>query len=113
MIFEERGCFETARRLRATIGAVFRYAVATSRAEIDPTPVLRGAIVPPKSTPRAAITNPKKLGGLELEILEMKDGDVLVGSYWVFDRNGKGFVRRGIGKAADGKSHEFEEFYVK
>ena len=61
---EERGCFESARRLRATIGAVFRYAVATSRAEIDPTPVLRGAIVPPKVTPRAAITNSKKLGGL-------------------------------------------------
>jgi integrase len=61
---EERGCFESARRLRATIGAVFRYAVATSRAEVDPTPVLRGAIIPPKVTPRAAITNPKKLGGL-------------------------------------------------
>jgi integrase len=61
---EERGCFETARRLRATIGAVFRYAVATARAEIDPTPVLRGAIVTPKSTPRAAITDPKKFGGL-------------------------------------------------
>jgi integrase len=61
---EQRGCFETARRLRATIGAVFRYAVATSRAEIDPTPVLRGAIISPKVTPRAAITNAKKLGGL-------------------------------------------------
>jgi integrase len=70
---EERGCFETARRLRATIGAVFRYAVATSRAEIDPTPVLRGAIVPPKSTPRAAITNPKKLGGL-LRSIDEFDG---------------------------------------
>lgn len=61
---EVRGCFETARRLRATIGAVFRYAVATSRAEIDPTPVLRGAIVAPKATPRAAIIDAKKLGGL-------------------------------------------------
>lgn len=61
---EERGCFESARRLRATIGSVFRYAVATSRAEIDPTPVLKGALIAPRVTPRAAITNPKKLGGL-------------------------------------------------
>lgn len=70
---EERGCFETARRLRATIGAVFRFAVATSRAEIDPTPVLRGAIITPKSTPRAAITNAKKFGGL-LRSIDNFDG---------------------------------------
>lgn len=70
---EERGCFETARRLRATIGAVFRYAVATSQAESDPTPVLRGATVTPKSTPRAAITSPKKFGGL-LRAIDAFDG---------------------------------------
>jgi hypothetical protein len=34
---ESRGKLETARRLRATIGQVFRYAVATGRAEADPT----------------------------------------------------------------------------
>ena len=55
----------------------------------------------------------KKIAANELEILEMKDGDVLVASYWAFDRNGKGFVRRGVGKDADGKSHEYEEFYTK
>jgi hypothetical protein len=43
----------------------------------------------------------------------MKDGDVLVASYWAFDRDGKGFVRRGVGKDASGKSHEYEEFYTK
>lgn len=61
---EERGCFETARRLRATIGAVFRYAVVTDRAEVDPTTVLRGAIAAPKVTSRAAILEPQKFGGL-------------------------------------------------
>jgi len=70
---EVRGCFETARRLRATIGSVFRYAVATSRAEFDPTPVLKGALISPKVTPRAAITDPKKLGGL-LRAIEGFDG---------------------------------------
>jgi integrase len=38
---ESRGRHETARRLRATIGEVFRYAVATGRAETDPTGALR------------------------------------------------------------------------
>ena len=53
----------------------------------------------------------KKIGPGQLEILEMKDGDVLVGSNWDFSADGKTFVRRGIGKDADGKSHEFEEIY--
>jgi integrase len=61
---EFKGNLETARRLRAIIGQVCRYAVATGRAEIDPTPVLRGAISPPKVTHRAAILGPKKFGGL-------------------------------------------------
>jgi hypothetical protein len=34
---ESRGRHETARRLRATIGEVFRYAVATGRVDADPT----------------------------------------------------------------------------
>ena len=33
---EGKGCYETARRLRATIGAVCRYAIATGRAEHGP-----------------------------------------------------------------------------
>ena len=70
---EFRGCYETARRLRSTIGAVCRYAIATARAEFDPTPALRGAISPPKVTPRAAITEPKKFGGL-LRAIETFDG---------------------------------------
>ncbi len=61
---EERGCFETARRLRATMSAVFRFAVMTDRAEVDPTAVLRGAIMPPKVVSRAAITDPDRFGGL-------------------------------------------------
>jgi len=47
---EARDCFETARRLRGTIGAVFRYAVITDRADNDPTPALRGAIATPTRT---------------------------------------------------------------
>ncbi|GAB4360253.1 MAG: hypothetical protein Kow0026_22400 [Oricola sp.] len=42
---ESDGNYETARRLRATIGQVFRYAIATARAEYDPTFGLRGALI--------------------------------------------------------------------
>lgn len=61
---EQRGRLETARRLRAIIGAVFRHAIATVRAEADPTVALRGALQPPEVTHRAAITDPVALGGL-------------------------------------------------
>ncbi|MBI1330929.1 MAG: tyrosine-type recombinase/integrase, partial [Alphaproteobacteria bacterium] len=61
---EARGRYESARRLRSTIGTVFRYAIATARAETDPTIALRDALIRPKVTSRAAITEPKAFGGL-------------------------------------------------
>lgn len=54
---EALGNYETARRLRAVIGQVFRYAIATSRVSNDPTFGLRGALVAPKVTHRAALTD--------------------------------------------------------
>jgi len=70
---ESRGCHESARRLRSTIGAVCRYAIATARAENDPTSALRGALTTPIVTPRAAITDPKKFGAM-LRAIDSFDG---------------------------------------
>jgi integrase len=70
---EKRGRYESARRLRATMGAVFRYAVATGRAEIDPTTALQGALITPKSTPRPALTDPAAVGAL-LRAIDSFDG---------------------------------------
>lgn len=67
---EARGRFETARRLRSRISQAFRLAIATGRAERDPTIDLRGAIAAPKVTHRAAITDPKKIGPLLVSIDE-------------------------------------------
>lgn len=61
---EKKGRLETARKLRSTIGSVFRYAIATARAENDPTIALRGAILTPKVKHHAAITERAPLGGL-------------------------------------------------
>lgn len=61
---EAAGNYETARRLRAVISQVFRYAVATARAEHDPTAGLRGALITPKVTHRPAIVERDKFAGL-------------------------------------------------
>lgn len=61
---EAKGNHETAKRLRAKIGAVFKYAVAVGLAETDPTFALQGALIRPKTKPRAAITDKAQLGGL-------------------------------------------------
>ena len=67
---EKTGRRESARRLRAIIGAVYRYAIATLRAENDPTYALRGALMAPKVTHRAAITDEVQLGRLYTSICE-------------------------------------------
>lgn len=72
-VVEMRGRHESARRLRSTIGSVFRYAVATARADTDPTFALKDALIRPIVTPRAAVTDPKALGAL-LRAIDGFDG---------------------------------------
>lgn len=61
---ENRGAIETAHRAMQNCGQVFRYAVATGRAQRDPSGDLRGAIPPAKETHHASITDPKAIGAL-------------------------------------------------
>lgn len=61
---EGRGNRETAKRLRAVSGEVFRYAIATGRATVDPTGALRGALLAPVTKHRAALIDPIDVGGL-------------------------------------------------
>jgi len=61
---EADGNYETARRLRAVISQVFRYAVATARCEHDPTAGLRGALIVPKVRHRPAIVDRDGFAGL-------------------------------------------------
>lgn len=67
---EKSGRRETARKLRGAIGSVFRLAVATLRAESDPTVVLRSALLRPNVRHRSAITDEQQLGGLMRSIDE-------------------------------------------
>jgi integrase len=61
---ERRGKYNTAHRLRALIGEVFRRAVATGRASNDPTLALRDALTTPKKQHRPAIIEPEGFGRL-------------------------------------------------
>jgi integrase len=74
---EGRGALETAHRLRATCGQVFRYGIATGRCERDPSQDLRGAIASPEKTHFATITDPKQIGGL-LRAIDGYEGSHIV-----------------------------------
>ncbi len=61
---ENRGAIETAHRAHQNCGQIFRYAVATGRAERDPSGDLKGTIPPAKVKHHPSITDPKKIGAL-------------------------------------------------
>ena len=75
---EARGRLETCHRTKWRIGQVIRYAIATGRAQRDPTADLRGALNPVRSVNRAAITAPRRFGELLLAI----DGYMGQGTTW-------------------------------
>lgn len=67
---EERGAVESAHRMRGYCGQIFRYAIATGRAERDASADLRGALPAHVKEHRAAITDPKHIA----ELLRAIDG---------------------------------------
>lgn len=74
---ESRGAHETAHRARFVCGQVFRYAVATGRAERDPAADLKGALTPLKTRHHAAITDPKEVAALLRAIDDYKGSFVV------------------------------------
>jgi len=61
---EKSGRRETAKKMRGALSGVFRLAILTLRAETDPTAAIKGALVPPRVTSRAAITDETLFGAL-------------------------------------------------
>jgi len=74
---ENEGKHETAHRVKQTAGQIFRYAVATGRAERDPSQDLRGALTKPQEKHFASITNPKEVGKL-LRAIDAYEGSKIV-----------------------------------
>jgi len=74
---ENRGALDTAHRARGNCGQVFRYAIATGRAERDPSHDLRGALPPATGSHFAAVTEPARVGDL-LRTLDGYQGSPIV-----------------------------------
>lgn len=74
---EGRGALDTAHRVHQNCGQILRYAVATGRAERDPSGDLRGALPPAKHIHFASITEPKEVAEL-LRALDAFRGTLVV-----------------------------------
>ena len=48
----------------------------------------------------------------DMQILKMRDGDVVVGEFWTFSKDGKTAIRRGVAKSTDGKSKAYQEAWA-
>jgi integrase len=75
---ENRNVLETAHRVRTDIGAVFRYAIVTGRADRDAAADLRGALKPTNPEHFAAVTDPGELGELLRALWGYQDGTPVV-----------------------------------
>lgn len=74
---EQRGAIETAHRALRLCGQIFRYVIATGRAERDISQDLRGALPPVKAKHFSALTEPAKVAQL-LTTLESYSGTFVV-----------------------------------
>ena len=74
---ESRGALDTAHRVRNHCSNIFRYAIATGRADRDPAADLRGALPPVKENHFAAPTDPKAVAPL-LRAIDGFEGSFVV-----------------------------------
>ena len=74
---ESRGALDTAHRVRNHCSKIFRYAIATGRAERDPAADLQGALPPVKNKHFAAPTDPKDVAPL-LRAIDAYQGSFVV-----------------------------------
>lgn len=70
---EKRGAYDLAHRFRSLVSRVFRYAIATERADNDPAAALDGALVAHQVKHHPGLTDPLKVGGL-MRAIEGYDG---------------------------------------
>ena len=74
---EARGAIESAHRIKTLFGQIFRYAVATGRAERDPSVDLKGALPAAQTKNMAALTEPPEFAKL-LQAIDNYKGTFVV-----------------------------------
>jgi len=75
---ESRGHIDLAHRILSITSLIFRYAVATGRAERDVTADLRGALMPNTHKHHASLKDPAKIGALMRGLYGLEDGSPIV-----------------------------------
>uniref|UniRef100_UPI0035CBA488 tyrosine-type recombinase/integrase n=1 Tax=uncultured Sphingomonas sp. TaxID=158754 RepID=UPI0035CBA488 len=103
---EATGRYESARRMRSVLSRVFRYAIATTRAERDPASDLRGALTVPKPTHLAAITTSKGAGEL-MRAIQGYTGHAI--TLHALRLSAQLFVRPGELRQAEWREFDFEQ----
>lgn len=104
-LVEGRGAIDSAHRIKHTLGQVFRYAIATGRAEHDPTSGLRGALSKITKQSYPHITDPARLG----EVLRAIEG--YTGSFEV--RQALRLLPLVFTRPGELRAAEWEEFDLK
>ena len=74
---EARGAFETAHRVLGNVSEVFRFAIASGKADRNIAADLKGALQPVKKKHLAAVTDPKRAGKL-LRMIDSYSGTLTV-----------------------------------
>ena len=103
---ESRHAIETAHRVCQNCGQVFRYAVATGRAEADVTRDLRGSLTPWKPQHYASVTEPAQVGEL-LRAVETFTGSPVVAA--LLRLSPLVFTRPGELRAAEWSEFDFDK----
>jgi len=102
---EATGRHESARRMRSVLSRVFRYAIATTRAERDPASDLRGALTVPKAKHLAAITTEDRAGDL-MRAIEGYSGHAI--TLYALKLSAHLFVRPGELRQAEWAEFDFD-----
>lgn len=55
----------------------------------------------------------RQLSATEFQVLELLNGDVIIGQYWCFSQDASTLMRWGVGKAPDGGSKAFFETFTR
>lgn len=93
------------RRMRSVLSRVFRYAIATTRAERDPASDLRGALTVPKAKHLAAITTEDRAGDL-MRAIEGYSGHAI--TLFALKLSAHLFVRPGELRQAEWAEFDFD-----
>lgn len=80
---------------------------------IDFDAIMDGKPYPLSGSGRYDVVRVRRLENNRIEILEMKNDDLIVGAIWTLEDGGKTLMRWGIGKSPEGKSKAYQEFFTR